>query len=85
MSGRGTEIASLTRMSNQHIYRPGTPMSFTPQEAFETEVYAAMDDFGIDYSIARYAVADRAAVEAIVNFSVWCRGETTFVSRERST
>lgn len=72
-------------MPHQRVYQPGTPMTFTPEEAFEMEVYAAMDDFGIDYSLARYAVAERAAVEAIVNFSVWCRGETAFVSWERST
>lgn len=72
-------------MPNQRIYLPGTPVTFTPEEGFEMEVYAAMDDFKIDFSLARYAVAERAAVEVIVNFSVWCRGEIALVSRERST
>jgi hypothetical protein len=51
-------------------------MTFTPdapEEAFEMEVYAAMDDFKINFSLARYAVAERAAVEAIGCFGVWCR------------
>ena len=61
-------------MPNQRIYRPGAPMTFTPEEAFEMEVYAAMDDFGIDYSLARYAVVEKVVVAAIVDFGAWCRG-----------
>ena len=61
-------------MPNQRIYRPGTLMTFTPEEAFEMEVYAAMDDFRIDYSLARCAVAEWEVVMAIVNFGARCRG-----------
>lgn len=41
--------------------------------AFEAEVYYAMDEFGIDYSRARHAVAEKAVVTAIVDFGAWCR------------
>lgn len=60
-------------MPHQRIYRPGTPMTFTPDEAFEMEVYSAMDEFGIDYSRARYAVAELAVVTAIMHFGTRCR------------
>jgi hypothetical protein len=48
-------------------------MTFTPEEAFEMEVYAAMDDFGIDYASARYAVAEMAVVIAIISLGDWYR------------
>ena len=55
-------------MPNQRIYQSGTSMTFTPEEAFEMEAHHAMDEFRIDYSLARYAVAEKAVVTAIVDF-----------------
>lgn len=72
-------------MPHQRIYQPGVPMTFTPEEAFEMEVYAAMDDFKIDFSLARYAVAERTVVEAIVDFGAWCQRRRTLSPRSRST
>lgn len=60
-------------MPCQRLYRPHEPITFTPDEAFEMEVYAAMDDFGIDYVAARFAVTEKAIATAIVNFGAWCR------------
>ena len=81
VSGRGTEIASLPIMPSQRIYQrnqPGSPMfapeEVTPEEAFEMEVYYAMDEFRIDYAIARYAVAEKAVVTAVIAFGAQCRG-----------
>ena len=55
-------------MPTQRNYQSGIATSFTPEEAFEMEVHHAMDEFGIDYSLARYAVAEKAVVTAIVDF-----------------
>ena len=67
---------------NQRICQrdqPGSPMfatpeEVTPEEAFEMEVYYAMDEFRIDYVLARYAVAEKAVVTAVVDFGAQCRG-----------
>lgn len=77
------EVLLSKIMPAQRIYRPGTSMTFTPEEAFEMEVHAAMDDFKIDFSLARHAVAERAVVEAIVDFGAGCQGRLT--PRSRST
>ena len=71
-------------MPNQRIYRPDTSMTFTHEEAFEMEVQAATDDFRLDFSRARFAVAERAAVEAIGTLGVWCRSGVWYCG-ERTT
>lgn len=45
------------------------------EAAFESEVFHAMDEFALDYSQARFAVAEKAVVTALVDFGAWCRAK----------